>query len=162
MKYVSFPALALALVLCGCGIDESVTPAFDSMNGYWELRLNHHAILLSLRPPHNTVQLVATPYTPTGEVWRAASGDDAQTDSLLARFPTEFLSRDSTRVLVSSTGVITARAEQEGFVYVVATRRVLGVLHTDSALVRVRDVTEMPMLDPMLRISAKTRLTAAT
>ncbi len=145
MKYLSSFYLVLALLLCACS-DEIVAPVAPPTAAYWELRLNHHAILLSLRPPHNSLQLMATPYTSTGDIWRSALSD-AHTDSLLAQSPTEFTSRDSTKVLVSSTGVITARSEQEGFVYVVATRSIQGLTHTDSALVRVRDVVSPPVLD---------------
>ncbi len=147
MKYKYFRFVIAASVVCGCHSDLGVTPIGFSTASYWELRLNHHAIQLSLRPPYNTVQLDAVPYSATGELWSANTEHQTQADSILMESPSVYLSRDSTKVLVSSTGLITARAVQSGTVFVVATRKIGSTVHWDSVLVRVADVAVIPVLD---------------
>lgn len=139
--------LFVTLVMCGCGSDSALEPIPLPANVYWELRLNHHAVLLSLREPHNTLQLQAIPYTGFNEVWNSGTATPAQTDSILDVSPAEFVSRDSSKVLVSSTGLVTARAVQTGDVYVVARRKLGNSIHVDSALIRVMDVVSPPALD---------------
>ncbi len=136
----------LTFLLYGCG-DQFSTAPISSTNFYWELRLNYHAALLSLQPPHNTLQLHTTPYTAVGEGWQPEGMTPAQVDSLLTASPAEFVSRDSSKVLVSSTGLVTARAVQSGNVYVVAARKLGNSIHLDSALIRVADVASTPVLD---------------
>ncbi len=119
----------------------------SSTNLYWQLRLNYHAALLSLRPPHNTLQLQTTPYTEFGEIWDSEATTLIRADSVLAASPAKFVSRDSSKVLVSSTGLVTARAVQTGNVYVVATRKLGNTTHTDSALIRVAEVMLQPIID---------------
>ncbi len=144
----SYRILLLGLIVGGCSSDLNTAPSL-SMNGYWELRLNHHAIQLSLRPPYNSLQLTANPYTANGELWVPITTTPSQADSILDASPAEFISRDSTKVLVSSTGLITARAVQAGNVFVVATRKLGNSIHVDSALVRVTDVVIPPVLDTL-------------
>lgn len=145
-RYISHRWLAFAvLLLCSCDDNLGTSPTLSSTNVYWELRLNHHAALLSLQPPHNILQLQATPYTALGEQWLPKVGFDS------AVSPTEFLSRDSSKVLVSSTGLVTARAIQSGNVYVVVTRKIGNTTHIDSALIRVADVTS-PQVPDTFRI----------
>ncbi len=135
-----------AFVLSGCTSDSTLAPIQSVEKSFWELRLNYRAVQLSLNPPHNTVQLLATPYMANGEIWTPSTTSSSGADSLLAESPTEFVSRDSTKVVVSSDGLVTARALQSGTVFVVARRTLDGVIQTDSALVRVSNIPSPPVL----------------
>ncbi len=131
----------LALSLASCTGDGAFAPITDSATGYWSLRLNHHAIQLSLHPPYNTIQLEATPRTIGGDLWVPRESGQRVEDALVTYYST-----DSTKVRVTPTGLVQAWDVQTGTVYIVAVRRLDGVTHADSALVRVANVATAPVV----------------
>lgn len=132
-------ALALlgsAVSFAGCHDIEPVTPfeepTTDPTKLYMQLRLDHSAITLDTAAGYKTVQVTATP--------RDALGNPMS--DLPA--PT-FYSLDTTAVIVTADGVITARAPAHE-VSVVATLAVGPVKHADTALVNVTDLGDPPKL----------------
>ncbi len=131
------------LTSAACSSDASFAPVLSGADVYWSLRLNHHAVQLSLHPPHNTLKLETTMYTSSGSVFTST----ATTDERAITESTVFVSRDSTKVGVAQDGTLSARAIQGGAVFVVATKTFNGVSHSDSALVRVADISSSPVLN---------------
>lgn len=115
----------------GCRTDSSFAPAADPNTLFWALRLDQHAVQLSLTAPVNTIQLTATSYTPFGTEWTPVAGDTAPA--------TQWYSTDSSKVLVSSTGLVTAKAVTTSAIRVIAIRRIHNVTQADTSQVRVVD-----------------------
>src|SRR5687768_7086376 len=106
----SLSAFALAAALAGCDGNGVVGLEKDPDDIFWSLELNQHAINLALdqsQPQFHTFQLVATPLRRDG------------TPITDAGTPT-FISADTNRVMVSPTGLITARAVTTSPVRVIA------------------------------------------
>lgn len=119
--------LCLTLVSAACGSDATFAPASNPETLYWSLSLDHHAVQLSMAAPYDTIQLTATALTPSGAPWSNGSATE----------PVRWASLDSSKVLVSKDGLVTARAVTDGLVGIVASRQVGNVTHTDTAQVWV-------------------------
>ena len=60
-------ALALSLLLPACGSDDVVSPVDTSAESFWALRLDRRAVTLGIAAPYDTLRLVATPVSSSGE-----------------------------------------------------------------------------------------------
>ncbi len=102
-KTAFFPLCVLALGLAACGdSDEMIGLEQDPQDLFWTLRLDQHAINLSLdqsRPEYYTYQLVATPLRLDGTPLELTDRDTVR-----------FISSDTNRVRVSADGLLTAKA----------------------------------------------------
>jgi hypothetical protein len=93
---------------------------------YWSLRLNYHALNIALTPPHNTVQLIATPLN--------ANGVPLTNVGTIA-----FISGDST-VSIDSEGLVTAKYQTKNInsaTTVIASLQYQNVTLADTAIVQV-------------------------
>src|SRR5690348_13021390 len=79
----------------GCGHDTTGPAPRDPTTLLWQLDVNHQAVTLATVAPYDTVQLVATP--------RALGG------APLAGAVVTYRTTDATSVVVSPTGLVTAR-----------------------------------------------------
>ena len=122
----------------GCGNDTTGTAPGTLANAYRSLRLNQHAITMSVSPPYNTVQLQATPTTMNGTPVGNAGA---------VRYS---VAGQDTSLSVSATGLVTAKAptyldfsHTNPLGYdapvsgVIASLTVQGVTLADTALIRV-------------------------
>lgn len=103
---------------------------------YWALRLDHHAVTLSIHPPYDTLRLVVTPVAASGAVLSAPPWH-------------HFYSTDVDRVQVDSTGLLHAINVSRG-VAVVAVDTMNDIVHADTVWVNVNDVTDPPALATLL------------
>lgn len=139
--------IGILLSTSGCKGDKAFAALADGKSTYWELRLNYHAVRLSLHPPYNSLKLETTAYTSTGDVWVPLNISEIDAGAIPQVTRVDFVSRDSTLVAVAPDGTVTARGAIQGTdVYVVARRTMGGITHTDSALVQVADVAVPPVL----------------
>lgn len=136
---VLFSILGASIALGGCDVDPAVAPTLAPLDSlFWTLRINHPAVLLSLRVPYDTVRLSAAPYSATGtmiDTMAVASGD------------VMWYSTDSTMVRVTEAGVVSARGVTDSrIVYIIAKRQVAGITRVDSSLIQVVDIVDPPIL----------------
>ncbi len=121
------------LLLAACAPEPMrPTPRPDPSQLYWALRLDHHAVTLSIHAPYDTLRLVATPVTASGAVLSDAPRP-------------RFYSTDVERVQVDSTGLLRAIKVGRG-IAVVAVDTVEDIVHADTVWVNVNDVTDPPVL----------------
>jgi hypothetical protein len=85
--------------LLGCYDYTPLQPTTQTGDFFWELKADHRAVLLSMTPPFNTLQLTATPYS--------VDGGALAIDTLVAS-PVVWESGDTTAVKISQTGVLSA------------------------------------------------------
>lgn len=127
-----FSLVLLALGIAACGdAEETIAPVENPQDLFWALRLNAHAINLSLdqsRPEYYTFKLEATPLRLDGTPFEPGPGD-----TLI------FISSDTNRVRVSPDGLITAKAVTPSPVRVLARMQAgrVPVTNLDSAFVTV-------------------------
>lgn len=133
----SSAAIGLALLCVACGHDAAFAPPNAPAQLYWQLRLSQHAVQLSTVAPYDTVQLTVATLTPSGAVFE---GSDPSTEGAV-----RWASLDSSKVLVSNDGRISARMATDFQVGVVASRQIGNVTHADTVQVRVvgAPVTQM-------------------
>jgi hypothetical protein len=122
-------ALTTLAGIWGCSTDSAFAPSTDPSALFWGLRVDQHAVQLSLSAPENAVQLAATSYTPFGDEWMPAPGDSAP--------PTFWYSTDSSKVTVTQAGVVTAKAPTTSAIRVIAIRRINNVTQADTSQIRV-------------------------
>lgn len=124
---VIFACIGVGTSVLACSDYAVVSPTPQTDQLYWAAKVDHPAVLLSMTPPENTLQLRVTPYT--------IYGDSLTLDSLTpVRVAWE--STDTSAVLVSQTGVLTARKVATR-VNVYATLTVGDVLRRDTVWVGV-------------------------
>ena len=126
----SLALLTLGIAACGES-EETIAPVENPQDLFWELRLNEHAINLSLdqsRPEYYTFQLEVTPLRLDGTPFEPGPGD-----TLI------FISSDTNRVRVSPDGLITAKAMTTSPVRIIAQMQAGRgpVTNRDSAFVTV-------------------------
>lgn len=140
MQHISRLLFAFSsIVLLGCSAEDSLVPLLSSSAWYARLELNHHAILLSTVSPYDTVRLDTRPRTPTGELWIPSGYTAVEFDSVLLSNRASYISLDSSKVKVSSNGLVSAIAQTaaNGTVGIVATWQFANVTRSDTAFVRV-------------------------
>ncbi|HKU61454.1 MAG TPA: hypothetical protein VJQ44_09585 [Gemmatimonadales bacterium] len=116
-------ALALALLLAACGSDEVVSPVDTSASTYWALRLDRQAITLGIAAPYDTLRLVATPVSSSGEPIEGPK-------------PATFTTTNVNTVAVHADGRLQAKALTPG-AQIIASLTYKGVTHADTATVAV-------------------------
>lgn len=134
-------AVGMALGLVGCGGLEPVTTyqqITDPAQLFMTLAIDHSAATLSTAARYDTLQLAATPLNALGE---PLTGLSAPTFHLAT-------ATDSTLVTVTSTGLLTAKAETtDPGVFVVAELQASGnIRRTDTMLVKVTTLAPPPVL----------------
>ncbi len=133
----------LTLVATAVGCNDALVGGLpvtsDGANLYGRLGMNHHAVLLSMVAPYNTVQLSTIPRDLDDNEWMPDHLTAAERDSVLAANPPRYLSQDETRVRVSADGLVRAVGTTTitGTVRVIATRQLGNVTRADTTLVRV-------------------------
>lgn len=135
-------------MLAGC-TDAATTPTAPAgSSAFWSLTLNHRALVLSLEPSTDTVQLVATP--------RDANGSPIADVGVIT-----YTTRDTT-ISVTSNGFVRALYATSGTnAQIVVTSRdtVRGITHADTAIVMVTATALPPFvqfsLQPQAGDSAK-------
>ncbi len=127
------PVITLTF-LVGCGGDNLAQPTENLDRLYWDLRVDPGAALMTVRPPYNQLQLHAVAYAADGSILN--DGDTATT-------ATTWSSKDSSKVYVSSTGLVTALVD--GSLTMVYVQRKIGKqTRIDSVVVQVTDVNNPP------------------
>ena len=133
----SFSGGLLCLAAAACGSDTTGPPPQDPATTYWLLRLNHHAITMTLTAPTNRVQLTAVPLT-------------VAATPVLGAESVQYSTSDTT-VAVDSLGLVTALHNSFGQVaHVVASLTVNGVTLKDTAYVQV---DPFPLAHPVASFS---------
>lgn len=125
-------ALAVPLVLaCGSSDPSSFVPNLD--DAYWSLELNHHAVLLSMTAPWDTLPLTVTPLNYQGK-------------PLPGLAVPQYSSEDVKHVVVTPEGVLHAIEPLADGVEVMVTAQltVNNVTHKDTVFVRVVETTNPP------------------
>lgn len=132
-RRAGFVASVGTIVLgCSSGDVAAPKPAQDPSLLYWALTLDHHAVNLSTAAPYDTLQLVATPRTATGE-------------GLLDTGTVVYSTSDLSTVRVSPDGLVQAIAPGAG-VMVIASLTLAGLTHADTAMVNVTSNPNPPVL----------------
>ena len=129
--------LAMAVTLAGCSnLDPvaSYAPTTDPAALFMALTLDHRAINLAAVAPYAEFQLTATPRDARGE---AMSGLASPT----------FRSSDTTRVWVTSDGLLQARKSGRNIKVIAELVADGNIRHADTAIVNVTTSTSPPMLD---------------
>lgn len=131
-----FFAVLLVAVLPAC-VEESFKPGalVPGETLYWNLELNHHAVLMSTVAPYDTLSLTATPQTING--------------SPIEGLPSpQFRTTDPSKVLVSPDGLLQAVSVTAPgtIVRVIASLVATNVRHEDTVYVSVTDDPEPPTL----------------
>jgi hypothetical protein len=143
-------AATLAATVVGCSdeIAGGLPVTAIGANLYARLETNHHAVLLSIVAPYNTVQLSTVPMDMNGNEWLPDHLTRAERDSLLEANPPEYLSQDEARVRVSANGLIQAvgTTTVTGTVRIIATRQLGNVTRADTTLVRVLNEPSPPRI----------------
>lgn len=121
--------VTLVALATACHTDAVFTPALDSTNLFWNVRLNEHAVQLNLNDPADTLRLIATPYTPYGQTWTPRTAADSTTIT--------WTSSDSSKVGVSQTGLLIVRNPTSSVLRVIIRQRVGNVTRADTCQVRV-------------------------
>lgn len=142
--------VVIAATSVGCG-DEfagGLPATSDGANLYARLEMNHHAVLLSIVAPYDTVRLSAMPKDMDGNDWFPDHLTVTERDSLLAVNPPKYLSQDEARVRVGANGFLQAvgTTTATGTVRVIATRQLGNVTRADTTLVRILDEPSPPKI----------------
>lgn len=138
--HTHFFALGLVVTASSCSTDADFSPPTDIGNVYWSVRLNHNAIILSTENPYNSVQLEAVPHTPDDVEWE---WDGAVEDS--PAITTTWFSTDSSKVRVTSDGLLTARAvTTSSGVNIIVRKQIKNITHLDTARVVVTSLPDPP------------------
>jgi hypothetical protein len=129
--------LAALLAAAACSGDRAAIP-FEPATGdeaaglYWSLTVNYKSLTLSTVAPHDTVQLIVTPL-------------DASGDPIEGLGPITFTSDDTTRLVVSPTGLVRAvRPSQES--HIVAELSAGNVHHSVDVLIIAVPDSNPPVL----------------
>lgn len=127
-RHVTYSSLiALSIMVCtGCQKDPLTPVQTDPSSVFWKLSLNYHAIVLSNQAPHNTVQLVATPFNAFGDTLRATN---VVTFSKLEPLDTTFT--------LSATGAVTAQSETARSAVIVRST-IGGITLADTGYIMIR------------------------
>lgn len=112
----------------GCYDYAVIQPTTRTDEFYWELKADHRAVLLSMTPPYNSLQLTAKPYN--------VEGGEIAIDTLPEAPQTVWESADTSAVRVSQTGLITA-AKVASRINVYVTMKIGDVTHLDTIWVGV-------------------------
>ncbi len=137
MKMMTVLCVGIILNLAGCGNEPTEIPVEYRSSRYWALRVNYPAVQLSTASPYDTVRLMAIPHGFDG----APLSSSEMSDSVLAASPTKWYSTDSAYVEVNQDGLVRARKNTDARkIYVIATRQLNWVTHTDTTWVAVNDV----------------------
>ena len=132
-------ALILAAALLGCSTDAALAPAPPPNSLYWNLRTDYHAVQLSMTAPGDSLQVSAASLNPSGGTWTPPDPASAP--------PVLWVSSDSTKVWVSSTGLLKAKGVTgTSNVRIVASRQVDNVTRADTVFVRVINETSPKVL----------------
>ncbi len=123
-----------------CGRDDPMAPPTTMETLYWTLRTNYPAVQLSMTSPYNTVQLTTAPYTTEDNIWIPGS------DIVDLRDTTVWRSADPSKVEVSASGFVTARAPTTGVLLTVS-RQIGEVTHKDTVRVQVNTLLNPPVLE---------------
>ena len=136
------------IALSGCSDNSSTGPA-PLPGGLFALKLDQHAITMSVAPPANTIQLHATPVTAVGT---PISGLGQITYSIM-----QSGGGTDTSIVVTSSGLVTARAPSYSSISgygasyeisaVIASLTVQGVTFADTAYLRVTATAPSTALD---------------
>jgi hypothetical protein len=114
----------LSIGSMGCGSDTTGPVPLTASQAYWGLRLNYHAVNMAIATPHNTMQLVATPF-------------NAEGTSMSGLGSVSFSTVDSA-VSVDSTGFVTAKYVTSGSAaHVIALLQYQNVTLTDTVAIQV-------------------------
>ena len=140
--------LGALLVLLACESESLRPKVIDGDRIYWDLALNHRAVLLSTAISYNTLQLVATPRNALGEPLPDAPA-------------AHYVSTDYDRVSVTPDGLVHALEPTVGPIWVRSTLRIGNLVHSDSVLVQVVD-EESPQVLASLSIQPVPPDTAKT
>jgi hypothetical protein len=139
---VSGVILSLGFSL-GCGSDTTGPGAKTAAQRYWQLTLNHHAITLATISPYDTIQLIATPRTITG-------------DTLTTTERPIFTTSD-TSITIDSTGFVRVHGTDTKLNIVVTAKLTVGghagLTLTDQATINVVQQTSaglVPMMDSLI------------
>jgi len=139
-------AVIAALATAGCSADKNGFAVDQDLSAtYWRLRVNEHVVVLALASATNTFTLVLTPQTLSGAAY------DVTADPSVVGAPT-WASTDSTKVVVSNTGVLTARAT--GAVLVVGSQQIGNVTRADTTRVLVTATAPTALTSFRLRPAA--------
>lgn len=136
--------LALVLGLIGCSGDTArpYAPITDPAQLYMQLALNAGAVTLSTTPGYAIFQLTATPLNAMGEP--------------MTGLPTPTFSyanpNDSTKVKLSSAGLLTAVAAGTNIKIVASVTTSDNVKHIDTAFINVNATTDPPPALAMLTL----------
>jgi hypothetical protein len=127
----------------GCGSDTTGPGAKTAAQRYWQLTLNHHAITLATISPYDTIQLIATPRTITG-------------DTLTTTARPIFTTSD-TSITIDSTGFVrvhgTATRTNIDVIAKLTVGGADGLTLADTAFVNVVQQTSadlVPMMDSLI------------
>lgn len=127
-------AVTVATLSVGCATDSknaAFAPPSDPANMYWLLRMDQHAIQLM---PDSTLQVNAAAYTALGTVYTPATG---------ASVTTTWRSLDSTKVKVSSAGLVSAVALTQNPVKVIVAQQIGNLTRADTLQVNVSNTTSV-------------------
>jgi plastocyanin len=128
-----WPSFLVLPLMLACESESLRPELLDESELFWELSLNHHAVVMSMADPHDTLTLVASPRNVSGEP--------------LTGLPApQFTSTDVLKVLVSSDGVLQALGPTSQPVWVRATLTAGNLKYADSVLVRVVATDPPPQL----------------
>jgi hypothetical protein len=139
---VSGAVISLAFSL-GCGSDTTGPGTKTAAQLYWQLTLNHHGITLATVSPYDTIQLIATPRTITG-------------DTLTTTARPIFTTSD-TSITIDSTGFVRVHGTATRLNIKVAAKLTVGgaagLTLTDTAILNVVQFTSaasVPVLDSLI------------
>lgn len=123
-----------ALLVIGCGDLELAPPIRpDQPDLFWELNLDHHAVLIAKGAPYDTLRLTATPRNFRG-------------DALVGLPTPKYRSTDTDRVAITADGVLIAVGRTTAPVAVIATLTAQNLTFADTAMIGVVDVEAPKML----------------
>lgn len=138
--YTFLITFGLAVITSSCSTDAEFAPPTNIGNLYWSLRLNHGGVLLSTASAYNSVQLEAIPYTHEDVEWSWEGTAEEE-----PRIYTTWFSTDSSKVRVSSSGLLTARATTTvNGVNIIVRKQIGNTTHADTARVIVTALTDPP------------------
>jgi hypothetical protein len=149
MRIMSLRTLKMSVVISGvmlslgCGSDTTGPGTKTAAQRYWQLTLNHHAITLATISPYDTIQLIATPRTITGDT--------------LATTARPVFTTSDTSITIDSTGFIRVHGtDTRTNITVIAKLTVggaAGLTLADTAFVNVVQQTSadlVPMMDSLI------------
>lgn len=129
--------MTVPALVAGCG-DQSLSPPpvpTDS-EAYWELVLDHHAALMSLTPPYNTLQISAVPRNFRHEP--LAGLPAPQFRSLT---PAKLIATPDGSVVVGDTTAVPGLVE--------ASLTINNLKHADTIMIVVVDIPQPPVLNSL-------------